>query len=59
METFELVHYVANTWGLVAMFLFFVGVLLWVFRPGASRIYEDAAGAPFRNDDRPAAPRGE
>lgn len=59
METFELVHYIANTWALVAMFLFFIGVVLWVFRPGAKRIYREAAGAPFRNEDRPAETRGE
>ena len=41
----------ADSWGLLAMILFFLGVLAWVFRPGApSRAADDAASIPFKED---------
>nr|WP_010139114.1 cbb3-type cytochrome c oxidase subunit 3 [Oceanicola sp. S124] len=40
---------------LLALFLFFGAVVLWVFRPGARRTYQSTAGIPFRHEDRPAA----
>ena len=59
MDTYTLLRQFADSWGLLGMFLFFVGVIVWVFRPGSGRIYEDTAAVPFRNDDHPAEPRGE
>jgi cytochrome c oxidase cbb3-type subunit 4 len=40
----------ADSWGLLAMFLFFVGVVLWVMRPSAGKAYDDAASIPFKED---------
>ncbi|AMY71962.1 CcoQ/FixQ family Cbb3-type cytochrome c oxidase assembly chaperone [Frigidibacter mobilis] len=44
----------ADSWALLALTLFFVGVVIWAFRPGSSKIYKDTANIPFRNEDRPA-----
>jgi len=40
----------ADSWGLLAMVLFFAGVVLWVLRPSAQKTYEDAASIPFKED---------
>ena len=41
------------------MFAFFVGIVIWVFRPGASKEYKDTANIPFRHADAPAPLRGD
>ncbi len=43
----------ADSWMLLLMFLFFVGVIFWVFRPGSRKIYKDTADIPFRHEDQP------
>ena len=40
----------ADSWGLLAMFVFFLIVVAWVFRPTARVSYEDAASIPFKED---------
>ena len=39
----------ADSWGLVAMFAFFIGAALFAFRPGSKSHYEDAARIPLKN----------
>ena len=56
METYTLLRQLADSWFLLAMFAFFIGVIVWAFRPGSSETYADTANIPFRHDDRPAAP---
>ncbi len=58
METYETLRHFADTWVLLAMFLFFLGVVLWVLRPGSSEAYEDVAAIPLRNDDAPLEDEG-
>jgi len=53
METYSALRAFADSWALVLLFLFFVGVVLWVFRPGARKTYEDTANMIFRNEDKP------
>lgn len=53
-STYTVLRTFADTWGLVAMFVFFVGVLFWAFRPGSRKVHEVAATAIFRNEKRPA-----
>ena len=53
METYSALRGFADSWGLLLLFLFFVGVVVWVFRPGARRKHDDAANMIFRNEDRP------
>lgn len=55
METYSLLREFADSWMLLALFLFFAGVVFWAFRPGSSGTYRDTADIPFRNDDKPAA----
>lgn len=55
MDTYSLLRQFADSWMLLALFLFFGAVVLWVFRPGARRTYQETAGIPFRHEDRPAA----
>jgi cytochrome c oxidase cbb3-type subunit 4 len=43
----------ADSWMLIAMFLFFVCAIAWAFRPGSSETYRDAGAVPFRHEDRP------
>ncbi|MFC3117473.1 cbb3-type cytochrome oxidase subunit 3 [Jhaorihella thermophila] len=54
MEEYTALRAFADSWGLLLLFIFFVGVILWVFRPGATRQYRDTANIPFRHDDKPA-----
>jgi cytochrome c oxidase cbb3-type subunit 4 len=54
MQTYTLLREFADSWMLLLLFGFFIGVILWVFRPGATKIYEDPAGIPFRHEDKPA-----
>ena len=54
METYSLLREFADSWMLLALFLFFVGMILWVFRPGSTKSYSEPAGIPFRHEDKPA-----
>ena len=57
MDTYGLLRFIADSWVLLAMFLFFLGVVLWVFRPGSRKVHEDTADIPFRHEDKPAGDR--
>jgi cytochrome c oxidase cbb3-type subunit 4 len=50
METYTLLRAFADSWMLLAMTLFFIGVVIFVFRPGSRKIHDDIAQIPFRND---------
>lgn len=49
MEHYTFLRHLADSWGLLAMFLFFVGVILFVFRPGSKAEYEKMAKIPLQN----------
>ena len=53
-DTYSIFREIADSWVLLAMFLFFLAVVAWVFRPGSRRIHEDTADIPFRHEDKPA-----
>lgn len=48
--TFNTVSYFAQTYGLVFLFVMFVGVLVYALRPGARQKFQDAAQIPFKED---------
>ena len=50
METYTFLREFADSWMLLAMVLFFLGVVFWVFRPGSRTVHDDQAHIPFRND---------
>ncbi len=54
METYSLLREFADSWMLLFLFVFFLAIVLWVFRPGASKEYRDTASIPFRHDEKPA-----
>ncbi|PZO81927.1 MAG: CcoQ/FixQ family Cbb3-type cytochrome c oxidase assembly chaperone [Mesorhizobium amorphae] len=53
MNFYEAFRHFADSWGLLALTLVFVAILVWVFRPGSRRIYRDQADIPFRHDREP------
>ena len=60
METYSLLRQFADSWMLLSLFAFFVGMGLWVFfRPNSTKTYEDVAHIPFRHEDKPAADKKE
>jgi len=40
----------ADSWGLLFLFLFFIGVVIWVFRPGSKKSHDEAARIPLDDD---------
>ena len=40
----------ADSWVLLAMVIFFVGVIAFVWRRGSKKLYEDAANIPFKDE---------
>ncbi|AHC99768.1 CcoQ/FixQ family Cbb3-type cytochrome c oxidase assembly chaperone [Leisingera methylohalidivorans] len=54
MEFYTLLRQFADSWMLLFLFTFFIGVVVWAFRPGSTKVYKDTADIPFRHDDAPA-----
>lgn len=50
METYSWMRQFADSWMLLAMTMFFLGVIVWAFRPGSSKTYKDTSQIPFRNE---------
>ena len=55
--TYHLFREIADSWVLLLMVAFFLGAILWAFRPGSRAAHDDSAAIPFRHEDRPAPPR--
>lgn len=53
METYSLLREFADSWMLLLLFIFFVGIVFWVMRPGSKETYSETADIPFRNDEKP------
>ena len=49
----------ADSWALLVMFVMFLGIILFAFRPGSNKVHADIANIPFRHEDRPAPDSGE
>ena len=41
----------ADSWGLLYLFLMFVAVLVFTFRPGSKKVAEEVSKIPFKEDD--------
>lgn len=54
MDTYSLLREIADSWVLLAMFLFFLATVAWAFRPGSRKVHDDIANIPFRHEDKPA-----
>ena len=55
METYTFLRELADSWVLLALTLFFLGAIVWAFRPGSRETHRDVANIPLRNDDYPIA----
>lgn len=47
---YENLRHLADSWGLVYLVAIFVGVVLFVFRPGSKRKYKKNAEIPLKED---------
>lgn len=47
---YETLRHFADSWGLLALTLIFIGVVLWVNRPGSRDLYREQAEIPFKHD---------
>lgn len=55
METYSLLREFADSWMLLVLFLVFLGIVGWAFRPGSRQLHQDTANIPFRHADKPVA----
>ena len=53
MDTYSLLREFADSWVLLGMTLFYIGAILWAFRPGSREVHKDIANIPLRNDTMP------
>ncbi|MFE3836680.1 cbb3-type cytochrome c oxidase subunit 3 [Pseudogemmobacter sonorensis] len=58
MEQYSFLRQLADSWGLLALFLVFLGVILWAFRPGSRKVHDEIAHSIFRNDSKPVPADG-
>jgi cytochrome c oxidase cbb3-type subunit 4 len=50
METYTAMREFADSWALAAMTVFFLGVVIFTFRPGSRKNSEEAAQIPLKDD---------
>jgi cytochrome c oxidase cbb3-type subunit 4 len=50
MSTYETMRHFADSWGMLAMLLFFAAAIMFVFRPGARERAQEAAEIPLKED---------
>ncbi|MBN8969090.1 MAG: cbb3-type cytochrome c oxidase subunit 3 [Afipia sp.] len=50
METYTAMRHMADSWGLLCMALFFVGAVIFAFRPGSRALADEAAQIPLKDD---------
>ena len=51
MTDHTIIQEIAENWMLVGMFTFFIGAILWAFRPGSRAVHQETSAIPFRNDE--------
>ena len=54
MDLYSITRQFADSWALLGLFVIFIGVILFVFRPGSRKAQKDAAESIFRHENRPA-----
>jgi cytochrome c oxidase cbb3-type subunit IV len=50
-STYDMLRHFADSWGLLAMVVTFLVLVLWPFRPGAHSANEAAKTMIFKDDD--------
>lgn len=51
MDTYSLLREIADSWILLAMFIFFIGVIFWAYWPSQAGARRAASQIPFRYDE--------
>ena len=54
---YETLRQAADSWGLVYLFVIFIGLVLFTFRPGSKRRADEIAQIPLREDQADGEPR--
>lgn len=49
--SYDMLRHFADSWGLAAMVVMFLGFCGWAFRPGSRDINADVANIIFKDDD--------
>ncbi|WJS85498.1 cbb3-type cytochrome c oxidase subunit 3 [Paracoccus sp. TOH] len=57
MDSYSFLRELADSWVLLLLVLFFLGTVVFAFRPGSRPLHRDAAESIFRNEKTPAAAR--
>lgn len=50
-STYEFLRHLADSWGLLAMMLLWIGFALWAFRPSAKNRHHEAANMIFKDEN--------
>mgnify|MGYP000530699614 CR=1 FL=1 len=50
MDKYSILREFADSWFLILMTLFFLGTVVWAFRPGSRKEHNDTANVVFRNE---------
>lgn len=51
MSLYDQLRHFADSYGLIALLVLFLGLCLWVFRPGAKEHSQEAARSIFKEDE--------
>lgn len=54
MDIYSLLREFADSWVLLFLTVFFLGVFVWAWRPGSRVVHDEIANSIFRNDQKPA-----
>jgi len=49
--SYDALRHFADSWGLLAMAILFLGLVTWPFRKGARRHHDEAATMIFKDDE--------
>lgn len=55
MDVYSFLRELADSWVLLALVLFFLGTIVFAFRPGSRGLHRDAAESIFRHEKGPIA----
>ncbi len=48
---YNTMRHMADSWGLLYLFVVFIGVVIFTFRPGSKKKAEEIAQIPLKEDD--------
>lgn len=51
MELYTLLRQFADSWMLLALTTFYVGVFFWVIRPGSNKVHDEIKQIPLRDEN--------